>query len=233
MQYSTNFNMNKPELNEQYRLSHWNDNTDIIDTELKRNADDISSETSRANNAENALRNISDLNFKNALLNFCYPVGSLYWSSKSTDPSTLFGGTWTQIKDRFIWAKGDSDTVNTTGGAKTVTLTESNLPKHSHSFTPRGSITNSLSNDGWFDRGNPSNSGGNEVDGTIFVKDTSFTKRFEFEGSDENFNPRVYARLSHSHTFNGSSGTTGQSGSNTAHENMPPYIVKYCWERTA
>ena len=36
MQYSTNFNMNKPELNEQYRLSHWNENTDIIDTELEK-----------------------------------------------------------------------------------------------------------------------------------------------------------------------------------------------------
>lgn len=29
------------------------------------------------------------------------------------------------------------------------------------------------------------------------------------------------------------SGTTGSIGSGTAHNNMPPYIVKYCWERTA
>ena len=41
MQYSTNYNMNKPELNEQYRLSHWNENTDIIDTELKSQEDRI------------------------------------------------------------------------------------------------------------------------------------------------------------------------------------------------
>ena len=36
MQYSTNYHMNKPELNEQYRLTHWNENTDIVDSELKK-----------------------------------------------------------------------------------------------------------------------------------------------------------------------------------------------------
>ena len=36
MQYSTNYNMNKPERNDQYNLDHWNENTDIIDSELKK-----------------------------------------------------------------------------------------------------------------------------------------------------------------------------------------------------
>ena len=40
----------------------------------------------------------------------------------------------------------------------------------------------------------------------------------------------------HSHTayFTGTAGTTGDGGfSNTAVDKMPPYICKYCWERTA
>ena len=40
MQQSTNYNMNKPDLTDQYRLSHWNENTDIIDEELKKREED-------------------------------------------------------------------------------------------------------------------------------------------------------------------------------------------------
>ena len=134
MQYSTNYNMNKPELAEQYRLSHWNENTDIIDSNMKR-IDDLTGN----------LQNITDSTFKTTLLNFCYPVGSLYWSSKSTNPATLFGGTWVQIKDRFVLACGDTyKTVGATGGASTVTLTVDNMPSHNHSFTPSGTVSSSF-----------------------------------------------------------------------------------------
>ena len=74
------------------------------------------------------------------LLNLFYPVGSIYWSSNNTNPGTLFGGTWTQIKDKFILAAGDSYSNGATGGAATVTLTVSNMPSHSHSFTPSGTV---------------------------------------------------------------------------------------------
>ena len=39
MQYTTNYNLNKPELSEQYSLAHWNDNMDSIDTQMKTEAD--------------------------------------------------------------------------------------------------------------------------------------------------------------------------------------------------
>lgn len=36
--------------------------------------------------------------------------------------------------------------------------------------------------------------------------------------------------ITHSHVISG--GGSGKA-SGTAHENMPPYIVKYCWERVS
>lgn len=51
------------------------------------------------------------------LLNKIYPVGSLYMSAKATSPASLFGGTWEQIKDRFILAAGDTYAAGNTGGS--------------------------------------------------------------------------------------------------------------------
>lgn len=46
-----------------------------------------------------------------------YPVGSIYLSTSSTSPSSLFGGTWEQIKDVFLLAAGDTYTAGSTGGS--------------------------------------------------------------------------------------------------------------------
>lgn len=52
-----------------------------------------------------------------ALLNKLYPVGCIYQSTSSTSPASLFGGTWEQIKDRFILAAGDTYAAGSTGGS--------------------------------------------------------------------------------------------------------------------
>lgn len=65
------------------------------------------------------------------LLN-AYPVGSIYLSVNSTSPASLFGGTWTQLKDRFLLGCGDTYSNNKTGGAAEVTLTTNQMPKHRH-----------------------------------------------------------------------------------------------------
>lgn len=57
-----------------------------------------------------------------------YPVGSIYMSYSSTSPASIFGGTWTQIKDRFLVGTGSSYTAGATGGANAVTLTGAHLP---------------------------------------------------------------------------------------------------------
>ena len=67
-------------------------------------------------------------------LDMIYPVGSIYMSVNSTNPSTLFGGTWEQIKDRFLLSAGDNYANGATGGEATHTLTVSEMPSHKHAF---------------------------------------------------------------------------------------------------
>ena len=267
MKYSTNFNMNKPELNEQYSLSHWNDNTDIIDTEMQ------------------AIRSGTDEVMKATLLNFCYPIGSLYWSSKSTNPASLFGGTWVQIKDRFVLACGNTYTSSgATGGASSVTLSVSNMPSHTHSFTPSGRVSSSftgtstttggMSNNATGDfesvirsvmtvasnNTNPANWAINGNDGNASYVSGCFSigpDKFSQYGINNDppwrpdhagtMSPNVrgclHIDVSHIHnvtakgtvssSFSGSAGTTGSNGSGTSFSILPPYVVKYCWERTA
>lgn len=76
-------------------------------------------------------------NNNKTILDLTYPIGSIYMSIKSTNPSSLFGGTW------IVWGSGrvpvgvdtsdtDFDTVEKTGGEKTHTLTINEMPSHAH-----------------------------------------------------------------------------------------------------
>lgn len=67
-----------------------------------------------------------------SLLNAIYPVGAIYMSVNSTNPGTLFGGTWEQIKDTFLLSAGDTYAAGTTGGEATHKLTVSEMPNHGH-----------------------------------------------------------------------------------------------------
>ena len=58
-----------------------------------------------------------------AQLNKIYPVGAIYMSTANTNPSSLFGGTWTRIKDRFLLACCDTYANNKTGGSANHTHT--------------------------------------------------------------------------------------------------------------
>lgn len=76
------------------------------------------------------------LNGKN-LFDLIYPVGSIYISVKSTNPGTLFGGTWVAWGSGRVPVgvnTGDSsfNTVEKTGGEKTHKLTASEMPSHNH-----------------------------------------------------------------------------------------------------
>lgn len=68
-----------------------------------------------------------------SVVDLIYPVGSIYMSVNSADPGTLFGGTWQQIKDRFLLSAGDTYAAGTTGGSAKATL-----PSHTHTFGSNG-----------------------------------------------------------------------------------------------
>lgn len=66
--------------------------------------------------------------FRKTALNLIYPIGSIYMSTSSTNPSILFGGKWEQLKDRFLLAAGDTYNAGSTGGEATHKLTYNELP---------------------------------------------------------------------------------------------------------
>lgn len=95
-----------------------------------------------------------------------YPVGSIYMSVNSTNPGTLFGGTWEawgsgRVPVGIDTTQTEFDAVEKTGGAKTHTLTVNEMPSHRHSIYPY--------NDDW------NNSPGGQPYGTTY--DGSSTKK--------------------------------------------------------
>lgn len=66
------------------------------------------------------------------ILGLVYPVGSIYMSINNVSPATLFGGKWVQIKGRFLLGASDVYKANTTGGEEKHTLTNDEMPTHTH-----------------------------------------------------------------------------------------------------
>ena len=63
-----------------------------------------------------------------------WPVGSIYMSLDPTDPATRFGGVWERIENAFLLAASSAHPVGETGGEAEVTLTQAQMPKHSHAI---------------------------------------------------------------------------------------------------
>lgn len=68
-----------------------------------------------------------------SITDLIYPVGSVYISVNSTNPGVLFGGTWQQIKDKFLLSAGDTYAAGSTGGSAKATL-----PSHTHTVGSGG-----------------------------------------------------------------------------------------------
>lgn len=168
-------------------------------------------------NIENEIASAKDI------LNKTYPIGSIYMSVNSTNPSTLFGGTWARLEGRFLIGAGTNMKTNTngkygdlgvgepefangeTGGQYYHKLGIDEMPEHNHD-----------TND-WTMVGNK--------DGVRIS--TNFGAKCISTPETTNIVPNIKA------TKNEDGNATGNAGGGKAHNNMPPYLAVYMWERTA
>lgn len=160
-----------------------------------------------------------------------YPVGSIYISVTDTSPASLFGGTWEQLKDRFLLAAGDSYAAGSTGGEAQHTLTAGEMPSHSHVYSNATGVQGHQLT---------VNEMPSHTHGIHWVGATPP----QGGGSDQNFGVAQVAvgnqqsgsaggNWSHSHGLSKSNANTTNTGSGAAHNNMPPYLAVYAWKRVA
>lgn len=159
----------------------------------------------------NSNESLSNIN-QNIIRDFIYPIGSIYMSVNDINPTTLFGGTWEQLKDRFLLGAGDIYSNGNMAGEANHILTISELPNHNHNVSIYNSGAHTHTTIGRMNSG----SGGSSI--------------FEsFAGYGSSRNVIVYSDGSE-HTHNVSQNNVGE---NCAHNNMPPYITVNMWKRVA
>lgn len=167
----------------------------------------IASRDSAASSASAAAKSAkSATQAAKSAIDMVYPVGSIYMSVNSTNPASLFGGTWEQIKDRFLLAAGDTYSAGSTGGEAQHTLTVDEMPEHRHLPYVDGSTDSSsyrlfMGSDAWYN-------------------DSAGTSQFRVTGD---YNTR----------YKGFEANTNSVGGSQPHNNMPPYLTVYMWKRTA
>ena len=142
----------------------------------------------------------------NFVLDNVYPIGSIYMNVNSTNPGTLFGGTWEQIQGKFLLGMSSSYPAGSQGGEASHTLTTEEMPSHGH---------------------NPANQSG------YYGFITNSKKAFEVGDMGSQSGSGRYYPYS-TVAFDVSRNTlTGTTGGGNSHNNMPPYLSIYIWKRTA
>lgn len=174
----------------------------------------------------------------NNMWEVAYPVGSIYISTGSANPSTLFGGTWQRITDKFILASGTTYQAGTTGGAASVSytpagtvgdhaLTVAEIPPHRHleatGVMTRNDDSTTLDWDGGLVAKASVESVGN---GRGVGRNTDQVLKTSYAGGSNGEPGSILPGTTspHSHGFTGTAANIST---------LPPYLAVYVWERTA
>lgn len=144
-----------------------------------------------------------------------YPVGAIYMSTSSTNPQTLFGGTWTQLKDRFLVGAGGSYTAGTNGGASTATLDTTHLPSHTHTATVSGCGAH--------------NHTARFIEVRAYVSGSAASCVARANNATYSGTGQITTSTgNHTHTV-----AISNTGSGSSFSILPPYMPVYMWQRTA
>lgn len=159
---------------------------------------------------------------KQQLIDLIYPIGAIYISATLVNPGTLFGGTWVQIKDRFLLSAGDNHAAGVEGGKEQYTADD--MPAHTHT---RGTmnITGAATHNNTYSGSAYSGEAGT---GAFYVQ--------SFSGTHYYLNGRAGGSGWYDLAFDASrswTGETSQSGLNETATITPPHLVVYMWKRTA
>lgn len=206
---------------------------DSLDVSIKTMKQSIDVVERTVSTMQSDISNIQSNMSVAALGNIMYPVGSIYISANDVEPSTIFGGKWKKIEDRFLLASGSSYASGSVGGASTRTLTTSQLPAHNHIIPPltgstsiNGGHTHSITNDNTdFTVGYAGGSGISGIPGEV--------SGWGSYGNADWFIIHCYAQYNgdHSHNLTTNQSNTGMSGGNEAFGIMPPYLTVNMWQR--
>lgn len=146
--------------------------------------------------------------------------GIIIWSgSAASIPSGWLlcnGASGTpDLRDRFVVGAGSTYAVGATGGAATITLSTSDIPSHTHTFSATTSTDGSHDHDMSFAAYAEGSGGTTDLTGFVLPYSDNFTQNVTNTTA-------IQGAGSHSHTV---SGTTAAAGSGGAHENRPPYYA--------
>ena len=159
--------------------------------------------------------------------NKIYPIGSIYMSINETNPSELFGGKWERIKDKFLLSAGDNYNAGSTGGEATHTLTENEMPSHTHIQDSHNHTQNAH---------NHTQNPHSHTIGSLTRYDISgkgVAAVGDGYGNTHNYKTgnTTATNKEATATNNPQTATNQNTGGGQAHNNMPPYLTVYVWVR--